>query len=127
MAQSMTHTERTVRAASTVTLLAAVWLFVSPWVYGSYMMANSWNSWIVAGLMVIAAAIRIGNPVSLAWLSWLNCLFGAWTFASPWIFRYTGETGRFVNSLCVGVIVFFVALRSATATPRRGTPMPTGA
>lgn len=48
-------------------------------------------------------------------LGWVNCALGTGTFASPWIFSYTGETGRLINSLVVGVVVFIVAVRSATA------------
>ena len=122
-----THTSRNVRAASTVTLVAAIWLFVSPWIYSVYRLPNAWNSWIVGLAIAALAAIRIGSPEEFTWLSWLNCLLGVWTLASPWIFGYTGDTGRLVNSLCVGFVVFFMALRSATARPRRGTPMRTGA
>jgi hypothetical protein len=39
-------------------------------------------------------------------VSVINMLLGIWTFASPWIYGYTGYTGRFINSLCVGVVVF---------------------
>lgn len=117
----------TVKAASTITLLAAVWLFVSPWIYAVYRLPNAWNSWIVGFLIAVLAAIRIGFPLEMPSLSWLNCLLGAWTLASPWIFKYNGDTGRQVNSLCVGVVVFFMALRSASATPRTGPSLPTGA
>ncbi len=124
---SMTHTSKTVRTASTITLLAAIWLLVSPWVYAAYRLPQAWNSWAIGLVVAVLAAIRIGSPERTQWMSWLNCLFGAWTFASPWIFRYTSDTGRFANSLCVGLIVFIMAARSATATPRTGTPLPTGA
>jgi hypothetical protein len=36
-----------IRAASVICLLAGIWLFVSPWVYGAYTSGNAWNSWIV--------------------------------------------------------------------------------
>jgi SPW repeat len=121
-----THMTRTVKAASSISMLAAIWLFVSPWIYGAYHVHDAWNSWIVGFAIVVFAAIRLGNPLSMAWLSWVNSLLGIWTFASPWIFGYTRSTGRFVNSLCVGLIVFIAAMRSATSTPHHGTPLPTG-
>lgn len=121
------HTTRTVRTASTITLLAGIWLFISPWLYAAYRLHDAWDSWIVGLALVILAATRIGRPLKAAWVSWLNCLLGAWTFASPWIFGYTHDTGWFISSICVGVIVFFMALRSATAPPRTGPPVPTGA
>jgi hypothetical protein len=54
----------------------------------------------------------------MASLSWLNALLGIWTFFSPWIYGYTAGTGRFINSLCVGVIVFVLAICSATFTSK---------
>jgi hypothetical protein len=116
-----------VKVASTLNLLAGIWLFVSPWVYGAYTSPNAWNSWIVGAVIVILSAVRIANPGLLPWMSWVNCLLGIWTFASPWIYGYTGNEGRFVNSLVVGVIVFVLAILSASSTPRTVPPMPTHA
>lgn len=95
-----------IRTASTINLLAGIWLFVSPWVYLVYRNPDSWNNWIVGAVIVILAAIRLGNPLQAGGVSVVNMLLGIWTFASPWIYGYTGYTGRFINSLCVGVVVF---------------------
>lgn len=113
------------KTAGTISLLAGIWLFVSPWVYGAYMMSNAWNSWIVGALIAIFAVSRLGSPAA-AKLSWINVLLGAWAFISPWIFGYTIDHGRFVNSLCVGVIVFFAGVISANAAPHTPTPLPSG-
>ncbi len=107
----------TVKLASGITLLAGIWFFVSPWVYGAYMNPNAWNSWIVGFVVAVCAAIRMANPLTMPGLSWFNCLLGIWAFISPWIYGYAGNTGRLINSLAVGVIVFLLAIRSATATP----------
>jgi hypothetical protein len=104
------------KAASTIVLLAGIWFFVSPWVYGAYTTGNAWNSWIVGAIMFILGCVRMSQPSRLTGLSWLNALLGIWAFFSPWIYAYTGNTGRFINSLCVGVIVFILALCSATFT-----------
>ena len=103
------------RPASTIALLAGIWLFVSPWIYGAAATPNAWNSWIVGALIVIFAASRLNRP--FASLSWLNVILAIWTFVSPWIYGYTGNMGRFINSLCVGVIVFVAAMVSANAMP----------
>jgi hypothetical protein len=124
--EESTNTSRAVTAASTIALLGGIWLFVSPWVYSAYRMPQAWNSWVIGFVIVALAGIRIGSPSEdTAWLSWLNCLLGIWTFASPWIYSYTGEHGRFVNSLAVGAVVFIAAMRSATATPHEGRPLHT--
>lgn len=112
-------------ASSVIALLAGIWLFISPWVYGAYQAQNAWNSWIVGAIIAILAACRLGYPVSTQWISWVNAILAIWTFISPWIYGYTGNQGRFINSLCVGVIVFVVALRNAMSTPHMPHPMPT--
>lgn len=109
------------KPASLIVVLASIWFFISPWVYGVYTLPNAWNSWVVSVLIFTFAATRFGQQ-GLAGLSWANCILGIWTFASPWIYGYTGTTGRFVNSLCVGVIVFIAALASANAAPHTQHP-----
>lgn len=98
-----------VKTAATINLLAGIWFFISPWVYRSYMASNAWNSWIVGALIVVFAAIHLYNPM-MRGLSVVNLVLGAWAFASPWIYGYTGDTHRFINSLCVGVIVFVLSI-----------------
>ena len=97
---------------SSINLLLGIWLFVSPWVYGAYTHASSWNSWIVGALIAILAAISLKSHV--AGVSWFNTALGVWVFFSPWIYGYTYNTDRFVNSLCVGVLVFILSLSAAS-------------
>src|SRR5947209_7673321 len=94
------HTNGAMKAASTINLLAGIWLFISPWVYGYSGAMNAWNVWVVGCIIAVLAAIRLTAPVQ-SWLSWINCVLGIWTFCSPWIYGYTGDTGRLVNSLIV--------------------------
>ena len=114
-----------VKAASTIVLLAGIWFFVSPWVYGAYTTGNAWNSWIVGAIMFILGCVRVSRPGRMPGLSWVNALLGIWAFFSPWIFAYTRNTGRFINSLCVGVIVFVLAIVSATFTLKTTRKMST--
>jgi len=94
-------------------VLLGLWLFVSPWVYGSYMNPNSWNSWIVGAVIAIIGVIRLST--SSPGVSWINAILGAWIFFSPWIYGYRLDTGRFINSLCVGVLVVLFAVIAATS------------
>jgi hypothetical protein len=113
-----------VRAASTICLLAGIWFFVSPWVYGAYTNSTSWNNWIVGGLMILLGIIRPARPAYSTVLSWCNMILGIWTFFSPWTYGYVNtNSGRFINSLCVGVIVFIFAIVSARmGIPRNAPP-----
>jgi SPW repeat len=100
------------RAASTICLLAGIWFFISPWVYRAYADLSSWNSWIVGGLMIVFSIVRLARPAYSTLFGWFNMVLGIWTFFSPWIYSYTTHTGRFINSLCVGVIVFAFSIAS---------------
>lgn len=113
------------RAASTICLLAGIWLFVSPWVYGAFTNGNSWNNWIVGGLILLLGIIRLARPAYSTALSWCNMVLGIWTFFSPWTFGYINtNSGRFINSLCVGVIVFVFAIVSARISATRNAIPP---
>jgi uncharacterized membrane protein len=114
------------KAASTICLLAGIWLFISPWVYDAHANGNAWNCWIVGGFMILFGIIRIARPAYSTVLSWCNMILGIWTFCSPWIYGYAGtNTARFINSLCVGVIVFVFSIASARISgPRNTTPRP---
>jgi uncharacterized membrane protein len=111
------------RAVSTICLLAGIWLFVSPWVYGAYTNGNAWNCWIVGGFMILFGIIRIARPAYSTVFSWCNMILGIWVFCSPWIYGYAGiNTGRFINSLCVGVVVFVCSIVSARISGPRNAP-----
>ena len=108
----------TVKVAAGLDLIIAIWFFVSPWVYGAYMDPNAWNSWIVGAALAIIAAVRLSSSTrAAANLMWFNVILAAWVFFSPWIFAYTANTGRFVNSLCVGVVMFILSMM-ASRTPQ---------
>lgn len=126
MANGYTVSAGPIKATTTLNILAGIWLFVSPWVYGFYTSPNAWNEWIVGAVIVIFSAIRFNNPLSSRALSYLNMLLGAWVFASPWIYGYTYDTGRFINSLCVGVIVFVLAAYGSAGVGHRAVGTPTG-
>lgn len=110
------------KIGSTITLLAGIWLFISPWVYATFALPNAWNNWIVGALLIIFAAIRLASPPTMSWLSWVNCALGVRTLFSPWIYGYAANSDRFVNSLILGIIVFIFAITSATAVPRIAHP-----
>jgi len=114
-----------IMASNTIALLAGVWLFVSPWVYSASMERNAWNSWIFGAVIAILAAIRLGRPMGTVALSWIHCLLGIWMFISPWVYGYATDMGRFVNSLCIGVVVFVAAISIAASSPHTQHPVPT--
>jgi SPW repeat-containing protein len=107
-----------------INVILGIWLFVSPWVYGAAGNPNAWNSWIAGGLIVLFAWIRLAAPVGAAFVGWANVALAIWVFVSPWIYGYTGNTGRFINSLCVGVIVFLLSAYGASVSRHHLTGRP---
>jgi hypothetical protein len=111
------------KASSTICLLAGIWLFISPWVYHVYTHANAWNSWIVGGFIVLFAIIRILRPAYTTVLGWCNMILGIWTFFSPWIYTYAATNrARFINTLCVGVIVVIFAISALRSSWSHSAP-----
>jgi len=102
------------RGASLITLLAGLWFFISPWLYGAWGNSSAWNSWIVGIVIFLSALSRRVRPAYTG-LSWLNSILGIWIFCSPWIYGYSGHPGRLVNSLIVGIIVFCAAIIGANS------------
>lgn len=100
--------------ASSLDVLFGLWLFLSPWIYGVSGTSGAWNSWIVGALVVIFAVIRRTHP-ALTSLSWINSVLGLWIFASPWIYGYVRGDGFFVNTLCIGVLVFCASIVGANS------------
>jgi len=108
-----------VRTTDALSMLIALWFFISPWVFRAYAVGNAWNAWIVGGVMAIAALIGMNLDVhSAANLSWLSIVLSVWVFFSPWIYGYSGSTGRFVDSLCVGVAMFILSIITASMGSR---------
>lgn len=121
MVPNETHhnSTETMRVTAGLNLLVALWFFVSPWVYGAYTMPHAWNSWIVGAVLAIAALIELNTDIRNAanW-SWLSIILSIWVFFSPWIYGYSMDTGRFINSLCVGVVAFVLSVITSMMASR---------
>ena len=105
--------------AAGLTLILGLWYIVSAWVYGP---ANStgaaiWNSVIVGILIALFAAVRLSIRAPMPTARWLDLLLGIWAFFSPWIYGYVANEGRFINSLCVGAVVFALSVWNPGTRP----------
>src|SRR5581483_12107246 len=112
-------------AAGIINILAGVWLFISPWIYGYGRDMSAWNAWFIGFGIALIAAVRLAAPAQ-SWLSWINCVLGIWTFFTPWIYGFAGDTARLVNCLVVGVIVFVLGIASARTSVYPMHPTPPG-
>src|ERR1700693_5514850 len=96
------------KSGSSIVLVAGMWFFASPWVYGFYLLRGSLNNWITGAVITILAIVRLSTAdlKRTRWISWINCLLAIWIFVSPWIEQYADNADRLINSMCVGVILF---------------------
>lgn len=111
------------RICSFFSWLAALWFFVSPWAYfGVSDEPSAWNAWIVGAVMVLASIIRVIKPLGTAGFSAANVVLAFWVLISPFVFGYTGETARLVNTLAVGTVILSCSLVSLLVSrDRRAT------
>ena len=107
----------TSKFAASVALVAGLWFFASPWVYGSYLLLESWNNWMVGFVITVltVARLSVADLKRTQWIPWINGLLAIWIFSSPWVYQYAANTDRVLNSVCVGVILFVTATWSAVA------------
>lgn len=117
--QNHLHPYATIRAASVLNLLLGTWLYISPWVFGSYATPEVWNSGAVGGMIATLAALRIAHPSRQRWTNWVNSVLAVWIIASPWVYGYVPDTARLVNNLCVGGAVLIIAALSGSLTASR--------
>lgn len=113
-----------VKGASSLVVLAGLWLAVSPWLLGYGDQAGSAVNSVLVGLLVaVLAAVRVARPRSSPLLSWANVLLGAWLIAAPFVLVADGLGGTAVywNQAVVGVVVVVLATISAMASTERRT------
>jgi hypothetical protein len=100
--------------ASGLNIIAGIWLIISPWVLGFNSGDSYWNP-IICGIIVgVIGLIRAGGAYRASELSWINALVGVWLFISAWWLASSNQA--IWNDLVLGVIVFVLALISATAS-----------
>jgi SPW repeat len=105
------------KLASSLNVIAGLWLIISPWVLHDQTQQVYTNNVILGIIIAVLAAIRAGGAYRAAWLSWINLLLGLWVIISPWVLQFpASQTQAFWNNVIVGVIVAILAIWSVVAT-----------
>lgn len=106
-----------VKAASGFNIIAGIWLIIAPFVLGyANVAAPLWNELIVGALVLVLAAVRVGNPARYTGLSWANLVLGLWLIAAPFVLQYWGLGRAMWNEIIMGIIVAALAASSASMT-----------
>ncbi len=93
-----------------INVVAAVWLFLSPWIlaFAGASAAAAWTAWATGIVIFVVALVSLRSQSA----EWINVALGLWLFLSPWILGYARD--RFaLSTWIVGVVVFFSALGAA--------------
>lgn len=88
------------------TLLLAVFLFASPWLfaYGNgTARIDLWTGGVLVAITSVAAIVAFSE-----WEEWLNLLLGIWLAAAPWLLGFA-HTRAMHLSVGVGVVVVYLA------------------
>jgi hypothetical protein len=112
-----------VAGASGLNIIAGIWLIISPWVLGFQSGDSYWNPIVFGAIVGVLALIKGAGAYEESWLSWINALIGIWLFVSGWWLASSGQAQW--NDWILGVVVFVLAVVSATASesrPRRHPP-----
>ena len=87
-----------------------LWLFASPWILGfrSEVPGHGWNFFIV-GLAMIAFAL-MAMKARVLWAEWGSLALGIWLVISPWILRFSANTGARDDAIVLGVLAILVSI-----------------
>lgn len=106
------------RTASVLTLIAGLWLIISPFWMGYFAApVPLWNTLILGIVVGVLALIRACYPRQNVWLSWITLLLGIWLIISPWLLSYHGQVVAVRCDVITGIVIVVTALWGALATP----------
>ena len=114
-----THSDLSnVKAASGFNIIAGIWLIAAPFVlgYADFAEAALWNEIVVGAIVLVLAAVRVGNPARFTGLSWANLAVGLWLIAAPFVCGYTDVGRAMWNDIIMGIIIAALAASSASMT-----------
>ncbi|MBX6357954.1 SPW repeat protein [Thermobispora bispora] len=104
-----------------LTLLAGVYLAISPWIVGFVGNTALTVNNLIVGLMVAALALGCAWAFGRTYgVSWVIPLLGLWTIFSPWLVRggdvRTG--GMITNNIITGIVILVLGLAAMMVAMR---------
>ncbi|MDH2427348.1 SPW repeat protein [Sphaerisporangium sp. TRM90804] len=106
-----------------LTLLAGLYLAISPWVVGFNGLSRLAVNNMVIGLALAALALGFASAYGRTHgLTWIAPILGVWTILSPWIIR-SATTSSIWNNVVTGIVILLLGL-GAMAVGNRHIPTP---
>src|SRR5690349_12103054 len=91
------------------TLVAGIWLLISPWVVGYAGDSVAMGNAVIFGIAIIIYSV-VELSVPRAWEEWLMMAAGAWLIVSPWVLGFGAEARAVWDTVVVGIVVLLLAL-----------------
>jgi hypothetical protein len=106
----------TVMWASSLNIIAGIWLIIAPFILLFDKQAGRVDDVIVGIVVAVLAAIRVFAARDAVWLSWINAILGLWTIASPFVLGLQAQSAYW-NNVIVGIVILVLGIISASAVP----------
>ena len=115
----------TTRWQSWVNLVLGIILFIAPWYSVTWSNANSsWDAWVFGVLIVLVALWALSSRAPAA-ISWINIVFGAWVFISPWVLGFASVASAIAwSAWIIGALVLLIAIWKVAQNPSPSTRVP---
>ncbi|MGN9837055.1 SPW repeat protein [Nonomuraea sp. H19] len=110
-----------VQIADGLTLLAGLFLALSPWIVGftgiSSLTVNNLVTGIAVALLALGFSSAFGRTYGIAWTA---PLIGVWTIVAPWLIRGEADTTTTIyTNVIVGAIITILGLVTLGMGARR--------
>lgn len=95
-----------------LTVLAGVYLAISPWVVGFNNVSTITVNNLLTGITVAVLALGLASAFSRTHgLAWVTPLIGIWTIITPWVVSGNVDTtGVIVNNVITGAVLVLLGL-----------------
>lgn len=106
------------QAIDGLTLLAGLYLAISPWVAGFFGLQRITVSNLVTGLFLAALGVGFASAYGRTYgLTWLAPVLGVWAIVSPWILR-SATTSTLWNNIVTGAVILLLGVGAMTVGSR---------
>ncbi|MFF4775496.1 SPW repeat protein [Microtetraspora fusca] len=110
-----------------LTLLAGIYLAVSPWIVGFRTLPNITVNNLITGILVALLALGYSSAYGRTYgLAWVAPVVGVWTIISPWVISGpNNRLGVIISNVVVGAIILLLGLANMSTgmtAAKRYTP-----
>ena len=101
------------KTGGVITLLAGLWLIISPFILNYSNLGVSSTNAVIMGVIVGVLALVNLASYEAAWAGWINFLLGLWMIIAPFALGHSGIGTVVTNEVILGIIIAAFSLTSA--------------